>query len=672
MPSTTLTIDQLVLSPLNVRTAPLPAGDTDALEASIAENGLRDPLHVHPLKGSKGKWGVIDGQRRYRSIKALVGRGQLAADWPVPVHLHDDLSDAELVELSMAENLLRRDLHVHELVRGVARAARLGHDVETIARNLGQANVREVARWHRLGRLPEPIFNAFLLGPFDDAEEEEDMQAVAKAYAATEDQKLQLAVFERLSAGPEHFHHADAVRHALGYGDWQQARALTFVGEAVYRAAGGAWELDLFADSPGDRGRVTDPPLLTRLLEEKLATVRDETRTAVGDPGLTFLAEKPKMPGGGYTDYTLEITVKRRPDGTVILPKRADAGDIAAFIEIDPHGAAAVTFWWTSRKAKFGGEKAEGKTAPVSAGPIGDALADEYRTGARAQADAAIKEEAGLSQDNIVVARAMRKQILLGLLIDDAHAGGNVATDYLVWSQLRIWLGRRNGQSLSTKLAIRPIAEPNTVGITGALQKITDALGEQPGTHLIAQALFELEQQTFVTSDDLGDAFLDYRCSADSLKRLAAAVVTGMALEGSLDFDGYRRAAHDAMVWEMIPPMAFVEGYADSQVRRHWTPTRTFLAALPKAQLLAIVEPLVDAKTHAAWAKHKTAELLDHVARVLDGAHPSLRADAREAAARWVHPLLRFEPPPRDEEVGDPVDDEEEHNANDELREAAE
>ena len=137
MSSTTLLIDQLCLSPLNVRTYSPDAEDTAGLQASILADGLINPIAVHQMKGSKTKWGAVAGGRRYRAIKALIGNGDLPADYQVRVNVLDGLNDAELIEHSITENLVRRDLRQHELYAGVARAAARGHGVEQIAKGIG-------------------------------------------------------------------------------------------------------------------------------------------------------------------------------------------------------------------------------------------------------------------------------------------------------------------------------------------------------------------------------------------------------------------------------------------------------------------------------------------------------------------------------------------------------
>lgn len=652
MPSTTLTIDQIEISPLNVRTHRPDAEDTGALEASILAEGLLNPIVVHPMLGRKGKWGAVAGGRRTRAIKALVGRGDLPAGWPVKVDVREGLSDAELIEVSIAENLLRKDLREHELFAAIARAKAKGHDPETIARQLGQHDVAKVRRWARLGELAKPIFAALVA--------EEIALEVAAAYAATSDTALQLAVFERIKAEGR-YHTAHTVRTALKVGDREEARLLTFVGEAVYRAAGGSYELDLFADVEPDRGRVTHPDLLRRLVEEKLTTVRDQVRVGVQDTGLRFIAEPPQT-DYGTPDHQLQVTPKKTAAGTLILPE-GKAGAVVAHIAIDAGGEPVVSYWWESRKAKYGSEPAEAKKAPVSAGPLreGIGINDLASPGEAKRAIAIVKEEEGIAGDSLQVVRSVRKKTLGAMLVENARAGDDVATDYLVWAQLRMLAGDYGERVGQAQVGLRSIQTGFEAGVSGALERIHAELKAQPATRTIADAVLELTRQTFFTGPDLGDAFLDYRASSSRLKQLAAAVVVGMALERSLNTPGFRLAAHDAVAAEIIGP-----GDPDEVVRRHWQPTSSFLGALPKAQLLAIVEPLVDAKTHAAWAKLKTAELVEEAAGVLAGTHPSLRTDAREAAARWVHPLLRFDPPPRDPEP------DEDHNANGSLAEAAE
>lgn len=663
MPSTTLTIDQIEISPLNVRTFRPDAEDTAALEASILADGLMNPIVVHPMMGRRGKWGAVAGGRRSRAIRALVTRGDLPKDFAVKVDIREGLSDAELIEVSIAENLIRKDLRDHELYAAIARAKAKGHDPETIARQLGQPNVAVIRRWARLGELAKPVFAAFVEGVISEE--------VARAFAATADVELQTSTFERLKVEGNLF--GNIVRAALKVGDREEARLLTFVGEGIYRAAGGGYELDLFADLEPDRGRVTDPGLLRKLADEKLASIREQVRDTTGEPILRFVPEPPRTEWGDAPDYQLQITPKRNGYKLALPAAARGKGPIVAHIAIDKGGEPVVTYWWASRKAKFGQEKEpRANVGPLPSAPprIGNAINSSIDMGqSKTLADAAIKDEAGLSQDMVQVFRSLRKQILRALLIDDARTGGDVAVDYLVWAQLRMVASADGRAAHSSQIGMRSISTGYESGVSGALERIHSALGEQPAGRTIAQALLELQAQTFFTSENLDEAFLDYRCSADSLKRLAAAVVAGLALERSLNATGYDRTPHDTVVLQMLPPAAFVPGFIDRAVRRHWLPTEQLLGQLPKSAQLTIAAEFVDEPTLTAWGKVRAAELTHLVVRVVTGASPSIRADKREEAERWVHPLLRFEPPTPG------PDDEEDSGANDvaaPLAEAAE
>lgn len=625
MSSTTLTIDQLCLSPFNVRTNQQDANATTALEKSILERDLILPLLVHPMKGasrpSRQKYGVYDGGRRYRSIRKLADRGEWPLDRPIPVVIRD-LPDAELVEDSTVAGMLRRNLRDYEEYAAVARANRMGDSAEKIAETLGQ-EITWVRQALRLGNLAEPIFRAL--------ESEQISVAEAKAYAATEDHGLQLATFEVMSQRASYERTDARIRAHLRVGDAQLARLLRFVGADRYRDAGGGFELDLFADAAEVRGRIQDEALLRQLADDALAGLREATRAKAGRPGLRFV---PEPPGNGYggADYTLEVTPRVSDDGAITLPE----GEIVAFIRIPESGDPGVSYWWESRKAKHGIRTATPAARPKIA--AGAAIGGQYDN-AKQVADAAIREEDGLTQDAIQIFRSIRRAMLRGMLVDDARTGGDVARDYLVWAQLRTALA----DGRSSLLGIRGLQSESYVGVGQGLEKARPHVAGTAASREWGLAIAELQRQSFVTSDDLVEAFRDYRASPAALKELAAAVVAGTALERSLNADGYRVPLHDALVAEMrVGP---------EDLRRYWSPTHELLDELPKAQRLAIAEPFVEAATFGGWSRLKASDVTANVLAVVTGAAPATRKAMAGAAASWVHPLLDF----RAEEAMAPV-----------------
>jgi len=80
-------------------------GDLSELIASIKEKGVLEPLLVKPLTSSE-KWLIIAGERRWRA-------SQIAGLSEVPC-IELNVSDQEIAEIALIENLQRKDLTVWE------------------------------------------------------------------------------------------------------------------------------------------------------------------------------------------------------------------------------------------------------------------------------------------------------------------------------------------------------------------------------------------------------------------------------------------------------------------------------------------------------------------------------------------------------------------------------
>src|SRR5690349_15331471 len=92
-------------SPRNVRkTEDSGIGD---LAASIAAHGLLQNLTV--CAAEHGTYTVEAGGRRLLALQALASDGRIDADYGVPCLVLDP--DADLLEASLAENVIRQDMH---------------------------------------------------------------------------------------------------------------------------------------------------------------------------------------------------------------------------------------------------------------------------------------------------------------------------------------------------------------------------------------------------------------------------------------------------------------------------------------------------------------------------------------------------------------------------------
>ncbi|WP_370171817.1 ParB/RepB/Spo0J family partition protein [Sphingobium abikonense] len=439
MSVTTMTLDALCVSPFNVRTNQADANAVDGLAQSLLKRGQLHPLTVHPMKNGRGKkrtWGAIAGGRRLRAFRKLIDAGNLPADHPIDVVITDISDEGELRELSLAENLPRRDLRSYEVYAAVANAHAAGRSLQEIAETNGQT-VDVVRGWARLGNLHPTIFAAL-----EDGEIGQDQ---AKALGATEDVALQLHVFEQISrhAIGDWRRGAAEIRKLMKVGDRELEKMLRFVGADAYAHAGGRYELDLFADQADQRGRVADEGLLLQMADAKLeairARVRRQVANAAGPAVLKFGSVVPRLMLGSYdqgVDHALEIVAEAVPgdaadaqlqawlgywmgrmeDQAIAAIDDADLDEatvahiIAAIDEqyepleamadqlqdrlhialptnsayatliVTDGGDAELRFWWADRKAKQKAEAAARKlpdapeARPVSAGPIANSI----------------------------------------------------------------------------------------------------------------------------------------------------------------------------------------------------------------------------------------------------------------------------------------------------------
>lgn len=616
------TLADLAISPLNVRFNEADANAVEALSASIVEQGLLEQLLIHPApEGAKwakrtkacakygqtepAAFGVLAGGRRYRAIRLAVERGLLSADFPIRAVIKD-LSDQQIVLLSLSENLLRRDLQGYEVHAAIARLRALGMSIDDIARNLGQAP-GWVAQQARLGELHPPIFQAYAAGTIDVEQ--------ARAFAATSDLALQAAAWEHFARRQNWERQPHQIRAFYKVGDHQLAKLLRLVGEDAYRAAGGLFELDLFAGDQQHHGRIADEELLQRLAEEKLDAFRAGIRVAAQRRDLRFAAQPPQH--HGYNDTSLEIYVDSAADLDVLLPDEA----ICATLEVIETGKPIVRFWWASRKAKA---DFEGGKVPASAGGTpaeereleSDALVSPALYGKDARAIA--RDEHGLSASGLEVCRSIRRDILRWALLRDSEAGGSLGQDFVIFALLRSKLGTTGASELGVLKLETPFYARDEEDA-----ELVKAYCQNGGREDFTYWVEALIAADWMTEKDLGkafDAFLGLRYFE---RGRAAAVLAGLLLKRSANAPGFKVPLHDALAKEL--------GLDAEQARRAWTPDHHFAGLMPKLKRMELAQPFVPADAFRQW---KT--LADK---------PLAAATAHVLAARpdWVHPVVSFD-----------------------------
>lgn len=130
----------------------------------------------------------------------------------------------------------------------------------------------------------------------------------------------------------------------------------------------------------------------------------------------------------------------------------------------------------------------------------------------------------------------------------------------------------------------------------------------------------------FAAETDPPEALRAFLEEKPGFKRLAEAVLAGLALVRSANTPGWRVPAHDAIAKAL--------GGSSEHVRRFWQPTAAFTGLFSKLARQEMVAPFVDEAERRALARAKDRDLSVRTAEIL----------AKQDS--WLHPLLAFAAPP--------------------------
>jgi ParB family chromosome partitioning protein len=139
---------QLEPSPLQPRRN-FDGEELESLAESIRSNGILQPILVRPHPARPGMYEIVAGERRWRAA-------QIAKLHEVPV-LERQLSDREVLELAIVENVQRNDLSALEEAQGYRRLIDdFGRTQEELAQQVGKSRVH-IANTLRLLKLPAAV-----------------------------------------------------------------------------------------------------------------------------------------------------------------------------------------------------------------------------------------------------------------------------------------------------------------------------------------------------------------------------------------------------------------------------------------------------------------------------------------------------------------------------------
>ncbi len=150
------------------------------LKNSIAEKGIIQPITVRKVE--KG-YELIAGERRLRAITALNFDS-------VPAYVLDVRSDADMLELSLIENIQREDLNPIDIARAYNKLLiDCNLTQETVAKRVGKDR-STVANFLRLLKLPSQIQESLKIGKLN--------MGHARALITIEDEGLQKTLWEKI------------------------------------------------------------------------------------------------------------------------------------------------------------------------------------------------------------------------------------------------------------------------------------------------------------------------------------------------------------------------------------------------------------------------------------------------------------------------------------------
>ncbi|MGJ7042779.1 ParB family chromosome partitioning protein [Shinella sp. BE166] len=261
----TVALSKLDADPKNVRKT-YSAEGIEALAANIRADGYRLLQNLVIRKGDKrGRYFVVAGGRRLAALKLLAEAGEITKDYPVECK---EREGEIATEISLAENVMREDMHPVDQYEAFDALAKQGKDIADIAARFGTTEtiVRK--------RLALARVSPILLQQFRD---EEMSFAQLSAFTVSDDHERQVTVWNSLPSWSRDPH---SIRRALTEEMIPATdKRVQFIGGLeAYEVAGGQVQRELFDER--NAGYAMDVALVEKLVAEKLetaaATVRAE------------------------------------------------------------------------------------------------------------------------------------------------------------------------------------------------------------------------------------------------------------------------------------------------------------------------------------------------------------------------------------------------------------
>ncbi len=280
------------------------------LAASIKECGVLQNLVV--VQGARGRYEVCAGGRRLEALTLLVGSGDLADNYPVPVLIVP--ADRALIA-SLSENCFHIPLHPADEFAAFAKLIGQGKSVEDVAAAFGVTPL-VVKRRMKLATVSPKLMTLF-------REDQIGLDCLIVLASVDDHQKQE----QTWAALPSWNRRPDYLRQLLTQGEIESDRdaVAKYVTLKAYEKAGGALRRDLFSD---DDKKVY---LLDAALLEKLATDKLQKRAKqIAAEGWKWVDVRVRYAFDEYVKYGELRKTKRQPDAEEAAALEDLDGRIAA------------------------------------------------------------------------------------------------------------------------------------------------------------------------------------------------------------------------------------------------------------------------------------------------------------------------------------------------------
>ncbi|MGB3469279.1 MAG: ParB/RepB/Spo0J family partition protein [Erythrobacter sp.] len=340
-------LDRLSVAPINMRRGRRKPEIADILP-SIRKRGVLSPLFVRP-NGKEDHFDILAGKRRYYASIEAAKEEETSRELPCIVLGVSD--DAEALEISMIENLLREDPDEVTQWEAFTRLVKEGRDVDEIAASFAISELR-VKRILALGDLLPRIREAYRAQDIDAA------TVRHLTLASKAQQKAWLALFE------------DEEKHAPR---GSQLKAWLFGGTSIATSVAlfdlGSYEGQIVSDLFGEDGYFADKDAFWKAQMEavearKTAYLEAGWGDVVIVPAIEYFASweyerRPKSKGGrvyiqlraqgevvfheGFVSRAEAQAAERRARGQEEKPARPElTSTLASYIDLHRHAAVSA------------------------------------------------------------------------------------------------------------------------------------------------------------------------------------------------------------------------------------------------------------------------------------------------------------------------------------------